>query len=86
MRSISPEEIARFSPKIVSKAILEPKKDDPLVKAINAFPRQLVAAIAMMPAPVIAPRPPGTWIIDVNRDKEGKMNQMVAKFHETKNT
>ena len=65
----------------------EPKpvvQRDPMVEAVKNFPSQLYSILKNLPAPVIAPRPPGAWIIDVNRDKEGKMSQMTAKFHESK--
>ena len=61
-----------------------PTPKDPLVEAVEKFPAQLAEAMASLPAPVMAPRPMGSWIIDVSRDKEGKMSQMTAKFHETK--
>lgn len=55
-----------------------------LTEAINAFPGHLAAAMASMPAPVMAPRPEGSWIIDVSRDSSGQMTQLAGKFYATK--
>jgi hypothetical protein len=59
--------------------------DKLLVEAIKAFPAQLESIIKNIPAPIIAPRPEGTWVIDVQRDSRGSMDKMLATFHETKN-
>ena len=61
-----------------------PTPKDPLVEAVEKFPAQLAEAMAALPAPVMAPRPMGSWIIDVKRDGAGLMSGMTAKFHETK--
>lgn len=63
---------------------VEVKVVDPLTEALNKFPIQLAEAMASLPAPVLAPRPVGSWIIDVKRDGAGLMSGMEAKFHETK--
>ncbi len=78
MRSQPIEEIAHLAPKIT------PGPVNPVVAALAAFPTNLVEALAAMPAPVMAPRPPGTWVIDVVRNPAGQMSGMSAKFHETK--
>lgn len=70
-------------PEVVADVHVEPLPD-PMIAAINAFPGQLAAAMASMPAPVMAPRPEGSWIIDVSRDSSGQMTQLTGKFHETK--
>ena len=62
----------------------EVKAVDPLSEALEKFPAQLAEAMASLPAPVLAPRPMGSWIIDVKRDGAGLMSGMTAKFHETK--
>jgi hypothetical protein len=78
MRSHSIEELIHLAPKITKKPI------DPLLAALEAFPSNMAAALAAIPAPVMAPRPPGTWVIDVSRDDKGVMSQISAEFHETK--
>lgn len=91
MRSVNVEKTSTLDPaparKLGNTSAPPPRPSppvkDPLLEAINAFPSHLAAAIRQIPAPVIAPRPPGAWVIDVNRDKEGKMSQMIANFHET---
>ena len=83
MRAISADKLL-FPPAPVEPKPAAPVPEDPLAVAVKAFPGQLAAALKSLPAPVIAPRPSGAWIIDVSRDKEGKMSQMTAKFHETK--
>lgn len=57
---------------------------NPVVAALHAFPEKLAAAMASMKAPVMAPRPEGSWIIDVSRDSKGQMTQLTGKFHENK--
>ena len=78
MRSTPLQEIAHLSPKITKGPV------NPLLEALTAFPAQLAEAMAYLPAPVMAPRPTGSWIIDVKRDGAGLMSGMEAKFHETK--
>jgi hypothetical protein len=78
MRSHKIEEINHLAPKIT------PGPVNPMLAALDAFPSNFAAAMAAIPAPVMAPRPAGTWIIDVKRDGAGQMSQMEAKFHETK--
>jgi hypothetical protein len=80
--------------KVEAKAEAEPVKTpdstkadavaDAVADAIRDFPGHLAKAMASIPAPVMAPRPAGTWIVDVRRDGAGQMSQMEAKFHETK--
>jgi hypothetical protein len=83
MRSISINEIKHLNPKITQDQ-QKPAVVDEMAKAIQAFPTQLAEAFKKIPPPVMAARPNGVWIIDVNRDNDGKMSQMRAKFHETK--
>jgi hypothetical protein len=78
MRSQPIEEIEHLAPKITKGPV------NPMLAALEAFPANMVAAMAAMPAPVMAPRPPGTWVIDVSRDTRGALSKMTAKFHETK--
>jgi hypothetical protein len=96
MRSIHMQDIAHLSPVItraeVAPVVVQEVKvashidpvADPLTDAIRDFPSHLAKAMAAIPAPVMAPRPAGTWIIDVKRNGAGQMSQMEAKFHETK--
>ena len=92
MRSIHVEEIAHLSPVITRAAesapvVVKPADEtpvNPLLEALEKFPAQLAEAMAYLPAPVMAPRPTGSWIIDVKRDGAGLMSGMTAKFHETK--
>ena len=63
----------------------EKAHDKLLADAIKAFPAQLESIIKNIPAPVIAPRPEGTWVIDIQRDSKGSMDKMLASFHESKN-
>jgi hypothetical protein len=97
MRSVNLNDISHLSPKLTwaemkveAKAEAEPVKTpdstkaDAVADAIRNFPGHLAKAMAAIPAPVMAPRPTGTWIIDVKRDGAGQMSQMEAKFHETK--
>ena len=84
MRSISSNKVESLNPSIKPKAVAEASKEDILVEAIRQFPKQLSAAIKAIPSPVIAQPEKGAWIIDVKRDKDGKMNQMIANFHQTK--
>lgn len=78
MRSTPLQEIAHLSPKITKGPV------NPLLAALEKFPTQLAEAMASLPAPVLAPRPMGSWVIDVKRDGAGLMSGMTAKFHETK--
>jgi hypothetical protein len=78
MRSQPIEEIEHFAPKITKGAV------NPMLAALEAFPANMAAALAAMPAPVMAPRPAGTWVIDVSRDSSGVLSGMSAKFHESK--
>jgi hypothetical protein len=78
MRSQPIEEIQHLTPKITQGPV------NPLLAALEAFPSNMVAALAGMPAPVMAPRPSGTWVIDISRDTKGALSQMSAKFHESK--
>lgn len=80
MRSIPADKIRHLAPKITTPPAAP---EDPVAAAIKAFPSQLAAALKNLPPPVIAPRPPGSWIIDVKRDNTGKMKQMTAEFHES---
>ena len=99
MRSVSATEIRHLAPRVTRPAApkpaaaiepepvkpAEPRVDEDLVAAaIKAFPDQLKDILRQLPAPVIAPRPPGAWVIDVDRDHDGFMKRMTAKFHETK--
>ena len=84
MRAISLEKLKELGASVSEVRKPAPTPKDPLVEAVEKFPAQLAEAMASLPAPVMAPRPMGSWIIDVSRDKEGKMSQMTAKFHETK--
>ena len=84
VRAISRERLNELGGNVSSVIKPEPVAKDPLLDAVEKFPAKLMAAMKSLPAPVIAPRPSGAWIIDVSRDKEGKMSQMTAKFHETK--
>ena len=70
--------------KITQMTRKEPPCEDPLLAAIKAFPAQMVEAMKTLPAPIIAPRNQGCWIIDVARNPAGQMSRMSAKFHETK--
>lgn len=80
MRSITRDEISHLSP-IIKKP--SASTNDVLLEVIKSFPDQIVNAMKQFPTPVIAPRSPGSWVIDVHRDSEGKMSQMIANFHET---
>jgi hypothetical protein len=75
INSSNPVKVVSITPK--PKVYAAPTVAD----AIRDFPGHLAASI---PAPVMAPRPAGTWIIDVKRNGAGQMSQMEAKFHETK--
>jgi hypothetical protein len=78
INSSNPVKVVSITPK--PKVCATPTVAD----AIRDFPGHLAKAMASIPAPVMAPRPAGTWIIDVKRDGAGQMSQMEAKFHETK--
>jgi hypothetical protein len=65
-------------------APVDPVVPDPVTELLKEFPTMLASALARIPAPVIASRPPGAWVIDVKRDMHGDLKQMTAKFHETK--
>lgn len=56
---------------------------DRLVRAVESLPVQMTELLKNLPVPVIAPRPPGMWIIDVERGEAGEMARMKAQFHET---
>ena len=84
MRAISLEKLKELGGSVSSVTKPAPVATDPLLEAVEKFPAQLAAAMASLPAPVMAPRPIGSWIIDVKRDGAGLMSGMVAKFHETK--
>lgn len=85
MRSISSQKIAQLKPKIepVPNKTAPTVVVDEVAQAIRDFPHQLFSILKNVPAPVIAPRPNGSWIIDVKRDNQGQMSQMTANFHET---
>ena len=83
MRAVSTDKLQRLPAEVVPREI-KPVAKDALAQAIEAFPSQLAEAIKAIPAPAIAPRPQGSWIIGVKRDAKGQMSQMAAKFHETK--
>ena len=84
MRSISANKLLFHDASIVEAAPKPVPPPNPLLEAVEKFPAQLAAAMASLPAPVMAPRPIGSWIIDVKRDGAGLMSGMTAKFHETK--
>ena len=56
---------------------------DALVNAIENLPNKIVDLMKHLPTPVISPRPPGAWVIDVERDTAGTLSRMIAQFHET---
>ena len=84
MRAISLEKLKELGASVSEVKKPAPAPKDPLVEAVENFPAQLAEAMASLPAPVTAPRPMGSWIIDVKRDGAGLMSGMTAKFHETK--
>ena len=84
MRAISLEKLKELGASVSEVRKPAPTPKDPLVEAVEKFPAQLAAAMRSLPAPVMAPRPSGAWIIDVKRDGAGLMSGMTAKFHETK--
>lgn len=66
------------------KAAADTSVTDGIVAAMTALPEMLAKAFKALPAPVMALRPQGSWIIEVSRDKDGAMSKMKADFHETK--
>ena len=84
MRAISLEKLKELGASVSEVRKPVPTTKDPLLEAVEKFPAQLAAAMRSLPAPVMAPRPSGSWIIDVKRDGAGLMSGMEAKFHETK--
>lgn len=84
MRTISANKLLFHDASIVEAAPKPAPPVNPLTEALEKFPTQLAAALKSLPAPVLAPRPMGAWIIDVKRDGAGLMSGMEAKFHETK--
>lgn len=84
MRTISANKLLFHDASIVEAAPKPAPPVNPLLEALEKFPAQLAEAMASLPAPVMAPRPMGSWIIDVKRDGAGLMSGMEAKFHETK--
>ena len=95
MRSVSATGIRHLAPTVTRLAAPKPepepmaepepvKTEDPglMAAAIKAFPDQLQNILRQLPTPVIAPRTPGAWVIDVKRDSDGFMTKMIARFHE----
>jgi len=84
VRAVSTDKLQTLPAEVVPREV-KPVAKDALTQAIEAFPAQLAEVIKAIPAPVIAPRPAGTWVIDIKRDSKGAMDKMLASFHETKN-